>query len=129
MTWLEEILQNAKNPIAILGFVGQGVFFMRFLVQWLATERERRSVIPVAFWYFSIGGAMLLLMYGILDRDPVILIGQTTGLAIYMRNLYFIRRGNPSGDVAVATDRADSTEIDAKHDVGSDENHSTENNG
>jgi lipid-A-disaccharide synthase-like uncharacterized protein len=104
VSWFEEILQNAKNPIAILGFVGQGVFFMRFLVQWLATEREKRSVIPIAFWYFSIGGAMLLLLYGILDRDPVILIGQTTGLAIYMRNLYFIRRGNPSGDVAVGSD-------------------------
>lgn len=107
MSWLDEILQNAKNPIAILGFVGQGVFFMRFLVQWLATERERRSVIPVAFWYFSIGGAMLLLLYGILDRDPVILIGQTTGLAIYMRNLYFIRRGNPGGEVPVSRDRSD----------------------
>ncbi len=111
MTWLEEILTNAKNPIAILGFVGQGVFFMRFLVQWLATERERRSVIPIAFWYFSIGGALLLLLYGILDRDPVILLGQSTGLAIYMRNLYFIRRGNPSGMVAPVVDPADSADV------------------
>lgn len=90
--WFDEILGNAMHPIAILGFIGQAVFFMRFLVQWLATEREKRSVIPIAFWYFSIGGALLLLIYGILDRDPVILLGQSTGLFIYMRNLYFIKR-------------------------------------
>jgi lipid-A-disaccharide synthase-like uncharacterized protein len=92
LSWLEEILMRAKSPIVILGFVGQGVFFMRFLVQWLASEKEQRSVIPVAFWYFSIGGALLLLTYGILDRDPVILVGQSTGLLIYLRNLYFIRK-------------------------------------
>lgn len=92
MSWLEEILMRAKSPIVILGFIGQGVFFMRFLVQWLASEKEKRSVIPVAFWYFSIGGALLLLTYGILDRDPVILVGQSTGLLIYLRNLYFIRK-------------------------------------
>lgn len=90
--WFSEILGNAMHPIAFLGFFGQAVFFMRFLVQWLATEREKRSVIPIAFWYFSIGGALLLLIYGILDRDPVILLGQSTGLFIYMRNLYFIKR-------------------------------------
>lgn len=99
MSWLDEILTNAKNPIAILGFIGQAVFFMRFLVQWLATEREKKSVIPIAFWYFSIGGALLLLLYGILDRDPVILVGQSTGLAIYLRNLYFIHKGEAGGDV------------------------------
>lgn len=94
MGWLEEILERAKSPIVILGFLGQAVFFMRFLVQWLASEKEKRSVIPIAFWYFSIGGALLLLLYGILDRDPVILVGQSTGLLIYMRNLYFIRLQN-----------------------------------
>ncbi len=92
MSWFEEILQNAKDPIAILGFIGQAVFFMRFLVQWLASEKERKSIIPIAFWYFSIGGSLLLLIYGILDRDPVILLGQSTGLLIYLRNLYFIRK-------------------------------------
>ena len=94
MGWLEEILQRAKSPIVILGFLGQAVFFTRFLVQWLASEKEKRSVIPIAFWYFSIGGALLLLLYGILDRDPVILVGQSTGLLIYLRNLYFIRLQN-----------------------------------
>ena len=91
MSWWDEILERSMNPIVIVGFVGQGVFFMRFLVQWLASEKEQKSVIPIAFWYFSIGGAFLLLLYGILDRDPVILIGQSTGLLIYLRNLHFIR--------------------------------------
>lgn len=105
--WFQELLGNAMHPIAILGFVGQGVFFMRFLVQWLATEREKRSVIPIAFWYFSIGGALLLLLYGILDRDPVIMLGQSTGLFIYLRNLYFIKRAAHAKQVdASAPDRA-----------------------
>lgn len=92
MSWFDEILHNFQSPIVILGLIGQGIFFMRFLVQWLASEKEKRSVIPIAFWYFSIGGALLLLLYGILDRDPVILVGQSTGLFIYLRNLYFIRQ-------------------------------------
>jgi lipid-A-disaccharide synthase-like uncharacterized protein len=105
LSWFEEFWANAKNPIAILGFVGQAVFFMRFLVQWLATEREKRSVIPIAFWYFSIGGAMLLLLYGILDRDPVIVLGQCTGVAIYLRNLYFIRKAQAADSVELLPDR------------------------
>lgn len=90
--WLDEVLGKSTNPIVLLGLLGQGVFFMRFFVQWLASEKEKRSVIPVAFWYFSIGGGLLLLTYGVLDRDPVILVGQSTGLLIYTRNLYFIYR-------------------------------------
>jgi lipid-A-disaccharide synthase-like uncharacterized protein len=99
--WFDQMLENSKQPIVILGVFGQAVFFMRFLVQWLATEREKRSVIPVAFWYFSIGGALLLLLYGILDHDPVILLGQSTGLFIYMRNLYFIKRNAKAEQVDV----------------------------
>lgn len=91
MSWWEEVFERVKSPIVIVGFIGQAVFFMRFLVQWLASEKEQKSVIPIAFWYFSIGGAFLLLLYGILDRDPVILVGQSTGLLIYLRNLHFIR--------------------------------------
>lgn len=90
--WFTEIWEATKNPIVIVGFFGQAVFFMRFLVQWIASEREKRSVIPVVFWYFSIGGALLLLLYGILDRDPVIVVGQSVGMLVYLRNLYFISR-------------------------------------
>jgi lipid-A-disaccharide synthase-like uncharacterized protein len=88
--WFAEIWAATKNPIVIIGFVGQGIFFMRFLVQWIVSEREKRSVIPVIFWYFSIGGALLLLLYGILDRDPVIIVGQSIGIFVYLRNLHFI---------------------------------------
>jgi lipid-A-disaccharide synthase-like uncharacterized protein len=75
-----------------VGFFGQGIFFMRFLVQWIASERERRSVIPVAFWYFSIGGAAITLIYAIYRLDPVFIASQTGGFAIYARNLYLIYR-------------------------------------
>lgn len=74
----------------ILGFVAQGFFTMRFVVQWIASERARKSVIPVAFWFFSIGGGVLLLAYALYRRDPVFIAGQALGLIVYCRNLYFI---------------------------------------
>lgn len=73
-----------------IGLLGQGLFFMRFFVQWLASERQGRSVIPTAFWYFSILGGLTLLSYAIWRRDPVFILGQSTGLFIYLRNLYFL---------------------------------------
>ncbi len=72
----------------VIGFIGQGLFFMRFFIQWLASEKEGRSVIPYAFWYFSIGGSAILLTYAIWRQDPVIILGQSTGLFIYLRNIY-----------------------------------------
>jgi lipid-A-disaccharide synthase-like uncharacterized protein len=75
-----------------VGLFGQALFFMRFLVQWIVSERERRSVIPIAFWYFSIGGAAILLVYAIYRLDPVFIIGQSGGFVIYARNLYLIYR-------------------------------------
>ena len=71
---------------------GQGLFAMRFILQWLTSEGQGRSVIPVAFWYFSIGGGSVLLLYAIWRQDPVIICGQGLGLFIYLRNLYFIYR-------------------------------------
>lgn len=76
----------------IVGFGGQGLFFGRFLVQWLASERSRKSVVPLAFWYFSIGGGTVLLAYAIHRRDPVFIVGQAGGLAIYLRNLWLIHK-------------------------------------
>ncbi len=76
----------------VIGFVGQALFSMRFIVQWLQSERLRRSVIPVAFWYFSITGGLTLLSYAIYRQDPVFIVGQATGVFIYLRNLYFIIR-------------------------------------
>lgn len=75
-----------------IGFLGQGMFFMRFFVQWIASEKEGRSIIPQSFWYFSIAGSLILLAYAIWRQDPVIILGQSTGFIIYFRNLYLIKR-------------------------------------
>lgn len=87
----------------VLGFAGQAAFSGRFIVQWLASEREGRSVVPVAFWFLSIAGSVLLLAYAVHRRDPVFVLGQTMGVLIYVRNLHLIRREARSvrvGDVA-----------------------------
>ena len=76
-----------------VGFLGQGMFSMRFLIQWVQSERQKRSIIPVAFWYFSVAGGSLLLAYAIYRLDPVFILGQAAGLLIYGRNLYFIHKG------------------------------------
>ena len=80
------------NVWLIVGFFGQGMFSMRFIIQWLQSERMKKSVIPVAFWYFSLAGGATLLAYAIHRRDPVFIVGQGAGLFIYGRNLYFIFR-------------------------------------
>ena len=75
-----------------IGFLGQALFSARFLIQWIASERLRKSVVPRPFWYFSIGGGMTLLAYAIYRLDPVFILGQAAGLVVYTRNLYFILR-------------------------------------
>ena len=75
-----------------VGFLGQAMFSGRFLVQWLASERAKRSVVPVAFWFFSLAGGVTLLAYAIYRQDPVFIAGQGAGLLIYTRNLMLIRR-------------------------------------
>ena len=77
-----------------IGFLGQALFFMRFFVQWIASEKSKRSVIPNAFWYFSLAGGLVLLSYAIYRRDPVFMLGQFTGLFIYIRNLMLLRNQN-----------------------------------
>lgn len=76
----------------VLGFAAQLLFASRFLVQWVASERVGRSVVPHAFWYLSCCGGVLLLAYAIHRRDPVFILGQGAGLFIYARNLALIRR-------------------------------------
>lgn len=81
------------NPVWIaVGFLGQACFSARFLVQWLASERRKTSVIPTAFWLLSLAGSAVLLAYAIHRRDPVIMAGQIPGVFIYGRNLWLIRR-------------------------------------
>lgn len=76
----------------VIGFAGQALFSARFIVQWLYSEYRRRSSIPQAFWYFSLAGGATLLAYAVHRQDPVFIIGQATGLAIYLRNLQLIAR-------------------------------------
>ena len=77
----------------IIGFAGQALFSARFIVQWLASERVKRSIIPTAFWYFSLAGGLTLFAYAIHKQDPVFIAGQGLGLIVYLRNLYLIRSG------------------------------------
>ncbi len=74
-----------------IGFAAQMMFSARFLVQWIASERVKRSVVPEAFWYFSFLGGAMLLSYAIYRKDPVFTLGQLFGLVVYSRNIWFIR--------------------------------------
>lgn len=81
---------NALTVWLILGFAGQALFGMRFLVQWIHSEKQRKSVIPLTFWWFSIGGGVILLIYSLHTRDPVFISGQLFGVIIYVRNIWLI---------------------------------------
>ena len=81
-----------------LGFVAQAIFASRFVVQWISSEKAGQSVVPIAFWYLSLGGSLLLLTYAIYRKDPVFIIGQSIGGLIYARNLALISRKRSSED-------------------------------
>ena len=85
------------NGWLALGFLGQAFFSARFLVQWIASERRRQSVVPTGFWIFSLLGGSTLLVYAIYRRDPVFILGQAAGLLVYVRNLMLIRRRRLEG--------------------------------
>jgi len=90
---------TAEKFWLLVGFAGQGLFSLRFLVQWIQSERARRSVIPLGFWYLSIAGGVALLAYAIHRLDPVFIAGQAAGLVVYSRNLALVlreRRSNPA---------------------------------
>jgi lipid-A-disaccharide synthase-like uncharacterized protein len=78
--------------LAVVGFIAQALFASRFIVQWIASERRKRSHIPIHFWYLSLFGGILMTLYGLLRRDPVIILGQAPGLIVYARNLVLIYR-------------------------------------
>ena len=84
-----------ENLWVAVGFGGQALFASRFLVQWIATERRRQSVVPTVFWYLSLGGGLVLLSYALWRRDPVFIAGQSFGLLVYSRNLWFVHQGKP----------------------------------
>lgn len=81
----------------VIGMAAQLLFTLRFVVQWIASERARRSVVPETFWYFSLAGGLMLLTYAIYRRDPVFILGQASGLFVYARNIFFIREHKRSG--------------------------------
>jgi lipid-A-disaccharide synthase-like uncharacterized protein len=103
------MLQRALDWLTVdhiwlmVGFLGQALFTSRFVVQWFKSEIVGKSVIPIAFWYFSVGGGVVLLAYAIYKLDPVFITGQAAGLVVYGRNLYLIfreRRGaHPRAEV------------------------------
>jgi len=84
----------------IIGFLGQGVFFMRWVVQWVASERSAQSRVPTVFWYMSLIGGLITLAYAIYRKDPVFIAGQSLGAFVYLRNLMLIYRANQDGATA-----------------------------
>src|SRR5882672_5086298 len=84
----------------LVGYVAQAMFAMRFVVQWIASEREGRSVVPTTFWIFSIGGGLMLLGYALYRKDPVFIIGQAFGVFVYLRNLQFVLRSGGNATAA-----------------------------
>ena len=85
------------------GFLGQGLFFGRWIVQWLASERSASSKVPISFWYLSLVGGLITLAYAIYRKDPVFIAGQSIGAVVYVRNLMLIYR--PSQSISAKSDR------------------------
>ena len=93
-------LNNIEIFFLVVGFFGQGLFASRFIFQWIYSERKGESSIPVIFWYLSIFGGIGLLTYAIFRKDPVIILGQTFGIFIYLRNLILIYKNqNKRGEI------------------------------
>jgi lipid-A-disaccharide synthase-like uncharacterized protein len=105
MTWFIEWF-STMDMMKAVGILGQVLFGSRFFVQWAASERIGRSVIPVAFWYLSLFGGALTLVYAIKIQEPVFMVPQIGGLIIYARNLYFIYRDRRRAHPLMGPDRA-----------------------
>jgi lipid-A-disaccharide synthase-like uncharacterized protein len=91
------MFEHADRAWLALGFVGQALFGSRFLIQWIASERRKASVVPVVFWWLSLSGGLCLLAYAIRQKDPVFIVGQVTGIFVYVRNLVLLRRQSSEG--------------------------------
>ena len=99
---LAKFLEVLMQPMALVGIVGQICFSSRFIVQWIASERKGESVVPQAFWYLSLAGGSLVLIYAVWRHDPVFTIAQVVGLAVYARNIALIRRRKRETKVTAA---------------------------
>lgn len=90
--WFHAVFIAQFDVWIAIGFAAQAMFSARFLIQWIASEKAGRSVVPIAFWFFSIAGGSILFVYALYRQDPVFIAGQGAGLFIYARNLYLIFR-------------------------------------
>jgi len=90
MNWSEEFRNNVWDPWFLFGMGAQAIFFLRFVVQWIVSERRKRSTIPVAFWYLSLAGGLATFVYACHEAQPVFMLGQLLACAIYIRNLMLI---------------------------------------
>ena len=100
-SYLYNVFLMKLTWLVLVGYAGQALFTMRFVVQWIATERAKKSVFPVAFWFFSIGGGLLLFVYALTIKDPVFILGQGFGVFVYLRNLYWVMRDRGAGAAAI----------------------------
>jgi lipid-A-disaccharide synthase-like uncharacterized protein len=98
--YLHDVFVGNIDIGILVGYAAQGLFSMRFVVQWIASERAGKSVVPTTFWIFSIGGGAMLLGYAIYRRDPVFILGQAFGVFVYLRNLQFVLRSGGQGAAA-----------------------------
>jgi len=88
--WFEAVWTNVRNPWFVFGMTAQFVFFLRFFVQWLASEKKKRSTVPIVFWYISLVGGAMTFIYAVHVAEPVFMLGQLFGCFIYARNLMLI---------------------------------------
>jgi len=98
--YLHDVFIGSLDWGILIGYVAQSLFAMRFVVQWIASERAGKSVVPTAFWVISIGGGLMLLGYALYRKDPVFIIGQACGLFVYLRNLQFVIRSRSTAATA-----------------------------
>ena len=108
LDWLREFIPDDGAGLVWLaiGVFGQVLFFSRWIVQWVASEKKKESTMPLAFWYFSLVGSLLVLSYGIRNREPILVLGQSTGTFIYLRNLMLLTRMKSKAARLEAEDRA-----------------------
>ena len=91
--WLERLNEALVNPWVMLGFLGQALFFSRWIIQWWASEKRKESYVPLAFWYVSLAGALMVMGYAFQQADPVFMLGQLVGILNYSRNIWLIHQG------------------------------------
>lgn len=95
--WVDKLNEAILNPWFLVGFLGQALFFSRWIIQWYASEKRKESYVPLAFWYLSLAGATLVMGYAFEKADPVFMLGQTVGILNYSRNIWLIHRRRKAG--------------------------------